>query len=93
MNNHYFSLPTQVKFINPAKISLEEKSVVIEGGIAYKDEIICGEDGTVLHIPTLTQSFNEIAQECVWLQGFLPIESYVHWVDLEEAILSNIESN
>lgn len=93
MDNLYFNLPTQVRFIEPDRINLEEKSVVFLGGIAYKDEIICGECGMAIKIDILVNDFNELAKDNKWLQGFKPIENYVHWVDISGEILGETIDN
>ena len=93
MDNLYFSLPTQIRFIDADKVNLEDKSVVIMGGIAYKNEIICGETGIILDISSLVERFNNLAIDNKWLQGFKPIENYVHWSDISGEILGTTIDN
>ena len=87
MNNLYFSLPTQVRFIEVERINLEDKTLAILGGIAYKDEIICGECGQAFNIETLVNNYQELAKDHKWLYGFRVIEPYVQWVDISQEII------
>ena len=93
MDNLYFNLPTQIRFIDADKINLEDKSVVILGGIAYKNEIICGETGVTFDINTIINKFNQLAAENKWLQGFKPIENYIRWTDISSEILGTTIEN
>ena len=60
----YYQTPTQVKFYD----SWENRWI---GGIAYRDEIICGECGGIMDIDDLKE--NEIVD-------------FNFWVDVEEMI-------
>ena len=45
----YFNSPTQVRFIDPFETELTGEARWL-GGIAYGDEVICGECGSVIEL-------------------------------------------
>ena len=69
----YFDEPTQVKFY-------DYDNDRYLGGIAYHDEIICGECGGIVEISDL---FDDAPD------GVEPIHIYDCWVDINEAIIGD----
>ena len=65
----YYPVPTQVKFYN-------DVDGMYYGGVAYKDEVICGCCGMVLDIQTLYD---------YTLEGLTAIEE-LPWVNISEEI-------
>ena len=66
----YFEIPTQVKFYDA-----DTKQYI--GGIAYRDEVICGCCGGIF-------SIEELYENCP--EGFSPIDIYGNWVPLDKEI-------
>lgn len=70
----YFDTPTQVKFYEPANKSWR-------GGIAYRDEVICGCCGGILGI----EEIEEWAKEDGLKTGIRELS----WCPIDEDILGN----
>lgn len=75
MNKMYFEIPTQVAF-------WEEDHYI--GGIAYRDEIICGCCGGVISI----EDVYTFAQE-----GVVPVVEYQNWEAINSYIIADKESH
>ena len=69
MKYNYFEVPTQVKFWDGCYI----------GGIAYREEIICGCCGYALDISSIYEFAPDTLEED-------PIIPYDNWVDLSSEI-------
>ena len=74
MNKMYFEVPTQVAF-------WEEDHYI--GGIAYRNEIICGCCGGIVSL----EEVYEFAQD-----GVVPVVEYRDWEDIDGYIIANKES-
>ena len=66
----YFDTPTQVVFY-------DYDNECYTGGIAYKDEIICGCCGGIIEIADLYESVPE---------GIEAIKEYAAWISIDDAI-------
>lgn len=66
----FYDVPTQVYFV--------DEDGVWRGGIAYRDEIICGCCGGVYEIDEVIEFAPEYVQQ--------PIHKYENWVDLSDEI-------
>ena len=78
----YFEHPTQVKFIDMDRGSEEPHWL---GGIAYKDEIICGCCGGVFDIKEYYDDWHDFGhKDFPDIEN--PIETYNYWVDFNEEI-------
>ena len=65
-----FDVPTQVLFV--------DEDGVWRGGIAYRDEIICGCCGGVYEIDEVIEFAPEYVQQ--------PIHKYEYWIDISDEI-------
>ena len=75
----WYEKPTQVRFIDIWNYTGDNKVAYI-GGIAYKDELICGVCGEVFSIP----EFYDLVDE--WKIGAPAVVPYETWIDLSEEI-------
>lgn len=66
----FYDAPTQVYFV--------DEDGVWRGGIAYRDEIICGCCGGIYEIDEVIEFAPEYVQQ--------PIHKYENWVDLSDEI-------
>lgn len=78
----YFERPVQVVFRDPNQWS---KNLYL-GGIAYRDEIICGCCGSVFEIQDLVDIYTCNGAEVIDEEYF---RVYEDWVDLNYEIIGN----
>ena len=72
----YYGTPCQVRFIDCG----DPDNITICGGIAYKDEIICGCCGAILSIDEIIKDAEEAGYH--WDNAIIELE----WIDIDEAI-------
>ena len=72
----YYGTPCQVRFVDCG----DPNNITIYGGIAYKDEIICGCCGAVLSIDGIIKDAEKAGIH--WDDAIIELG----WIDIEEAI-------
>jgi hypothetical protein len=78
-NMFQFSEPTQVKFLD-----INEEEVTWLGGIAYRDEIICGCCGAIINLDEFWAEWKQL-KEC-YPDIESPLVVYANWESIEEYI-------